>query len=103
MIRSRLLFIFLFMAYLGVTPVGAYTCACLIPESAPTQIDLDDIPAQTSLTDTAVTTLLGYLSLTFMLVTAVFITVRREYERRSPFFCLEPTRFCEPPPTPPPA
>ena len=102
MIRSRLLFIFLVLAYLGVTPVGAYTCACIIPQSGSLQIDLDDIADQSSLPDTAVATLLGYLSLNFMLAAAVFLTMRRVYDRRLALLSLEPYRFCEPPPTPPP-
>ncbi|MAU00308.1 MAG: hypothetical protein CL608_24470 [Anaerolineaceae bacterium] len=103
MIRSRLIFITLFLAYLGLTPAGVYTCACLIPaQSAPHQIDLDEISEQASVVNTAVTTLLNFLSLTFLVAVAFMFAGRRSFRRLFAFLWLEPYRFCQPPPTPPP-
>ena len=103
MIRSRLIFVALFLAYLGVTPAGVYTCACLIPvEPTLHQLDLDEISEQSSVVSTAVATLLNFFSLTFMMVTVFLLVGRRFFSRRFAFFWLEPYRFCEPPPTPPP-
>ncbi|MEZ4590888.1 MAG: hypothetical protein R3D55_07055 [Chloroflexota bacterium] len=103
MIRSRLLFILLFLAYLGVTPAGVYTCACLVTaESVVQQIDFGEISGQVSVTETAVSTLLTFFSLTFATVLAFLLHKRQE---RRCCFWVEwhlPVLFFEPPPTPPP-
>lgn len=103
MIRSRLIFIILFLAYLGMTPAGVYTCACLIPvEPALHQVDLDEFSEQSSVVNTAVTTMLIFFSLTFI-VAAAFLFVGRHFSgRHFSHLWLEPYQFCEPPPTPPP-
>ncbi|MCB9009999.1 MAG: hypothetical protein H6656_21950 [Ardenticatenaceae bacterium] len=105
MIRSRLLFISLLLAYLGVTPAGVYTCACLMPaDPAPEQLNLEDIANQpTNRVDTAVAAVLSYLTISFMLAAAFLFFARRAYCTGCPIFWLEPYRFCLPPPTPPPA
>lgn len=103
MIRSRLIFVILFLAYLGLTPAGVYTCACLLPaQPALHQIDLGEISEQPSVVNTAVSTVLNFLSLTFMAVTAFVLAGRRTFHRHFALLWLEPYRFCEPPPTPPP-
>ncbi len=104
MIRSRLIFITLFLAYLGVTPAGMYTCACLIPEqSALEQVNIDEISEHSSLPNTtAVVTLLSYFSLTFIVAAALILARRWKYRRHHEFLWLEPYRFYQPPPTPPP-
>ena len=104
MIRSRLIFITLLLAYLGVTPAGMYTCACLIPvQPALEQVHLGEVSEQSSFPNTtAVATLLSFFSLTFMMA-ATFILARRwKYRRCYEYLWLEPKWFCEPPPTPPP-
>jgi hypothetical protein len=103
MIRSRLIFVILILAYLGITPAGVYTCACLIP-AEPTlhQMELDEISEQSSLVNTAVSTLLNYLSLTFMVAAAFVLAGQRSFRCLFALSWLEPYRFCEPPPTPPP-
>lgn len=103
MIRSRLIFITLFLAYLGVTPAGMYTCACLIPvQPALEHVNLDGISEQAALPNpTAVVTLLSYFSLTFIVAAALLLAGRWKC-RRYEFLWLEPYRFYQPPPTPPP-
>ena len=103
MIRSRLIFILLFLAYLGVTPAGVYTCACLVlAEPIVQQINLDEISEQGSVMETAVASLLAFFSLSFATAGVFFLTIRQEQNRRLLFAWLTPTLFCEPPPTPPP-
>lgn len=103
MIRSRLIFISLFLAYLGVTPAGVYTCACLMPaEPVLHQMDLDEVSEQASSVHTAVATLLSFLSLTFAMAAAFVLVGRRTFQRHFALLWLEPYRFCEPPPTLPP-
>lgn len=103
MIRSRLVFVLLFLAYLGVTPAGVYTCACLIPAGAALhQVDLDEISEQAPVVKTAVSTMLTFLSLTFMVTVAFVLAGRRTFRRLFALPWLEPYRFCQPPPTPPP-
>jgi hypothetical protein len=103
MVRSRLLFIILLLAYLGVTPVGVYTCACLMPEQPNLfQVDLDDISKQTSSPNTAVASLISFFSIAYMLAAALLLTARRSCHFQRALLWLEPNQFCEPPPTPPP-
>lgn len=59
MIRSRLLFLALLLAYLGMTLIGLYTCACLIPPQAAQQANFDDYVEDVPLTNTAAATLPG--------------------------------------------
>jgi hypothetical protein len=103
MIRSRLIFVILLLGYLGLTPAGVYTCACLIPaQPVLHQMDLDEISEQHSVVNTAVTTMLNFLSFTFLVSAASLLIGRRTFHRHFALLWLEPYRFCEPPPTPPP-
>ena len=104
MVRSRLLFTILFLAYLGVTPVGVYTCACFMPAQAElAQVELGDVSEQpSSLNSTAVATLLSYFSMAYLVAAALLFLARRSFDYYYAFFWLEPYRFCQPPPTPPP-
>lgn len=104
MIRSRLLFLLLLLAYLGVTPAGVYTCACILSsESASAaQPGWGDFSEQTPLNDTAVASFLTYFSLTFLMAAVLSLGLRFKFH----FICLpawqQPDEFTEPPPTPPP-
>lgn len=103
MIRSRLIFVVLFLAYLGMTPVGVYTCACLMPtQPVLHQVDLDEISAQSSAFDTAVATLSSFFSLSFLVAAVFFLVKHQLFSFRFLLLWLEPYRFYEPPPTPPP-
>ncbi|MEZ4595070.1 MAG: hypothetical protein R3D55_28600 [Chloroflexota bacterium] len=103
MIRSRFLFILLFLAYLGVTPAGVYTCACLVTaEPIGQQIDFGEISEQVSVTETAVATLLSFFSLSFAMVLAFMLHKRQELRCCFLFEWHPPVLFSEPPPTPPP-
>ena len=103
MIRSRLIFILLFLAYLGVTPAGVYTCACLVPaQTTAGQVNLDEISEHASVTDTAVGSLLSFFSLTFLTIGVLLVLVRRKCFYQGSLRWLEPSLFSEPPPTPPP-
>ncbi|MCA9897368.1 MAG: hypothetical protein H6654_05260 [Ardenticatenaceae bacterium] len=103
MIRSRLIFVLLFLAYLGVTPAGVYTCACLVAaESVGQQGSLDEMSVQVVAADTAVATLLIFFSLNFVIAGVALLKKRQQPNRRLTVFWLPLTLFCEPPPTPPP-
>jgi hypothetical protein len=103
MIRSRLLFVLLFLAYLGVTPAGVYTCACLLPAQTPLQaVEIDEISVQTAAKETAVANIINYFSLTFLGAAIFMLVNRRKFDHRRPLLLLNPSLFFDPPPTPPP-
>ncbi|MBK8901035.1 MAG: hypothetical protein IPM53_07625 [Anaerolineaceae bacterium] len=104
MIRSRFLFLLLLLAYVGLTPAGIYTCACFVPGEPVLQEQdaLDHPTGQVSSGHTAVSTLLTYLSLSFL--TAAGLSLVTWYSccraRVRPFH--QPAEFVDPPLTPPP-
>ena len=106
MIRSRLLFLGLLLAYLCLSPVGVYTCVCFVPDEAVESLhaDWEGISEQTFLpnVDTAVSNLLAYFSLSFLTISIL----RQMAQFHSIGTCLSivklPVEFIDPPPTPPP-
>ncbi|WP_420627658.1 hypothetical protein [Candidatus Leptofilum sp.] len=103
MVRSRLIFVFLILAYLGVTPAGVYTCACLVPaQPVMQQVVVDGLPEQSSVSDTAVATLITFFSLAFLVTVAFLLAAHRCGFRRWQSQWHLPLLFSEPPPTPPP-
>ncbi|MCA9918930.1 MAG: hypothetical protein KC445_13305 [Anaerolineales bacterium] len=103
MIRSRLLLIILFVAYLGVTPAGVYTCACLYTtHSDVQQVDVGEFSGRASVADTAVTSLLSYISLSFLTAVVFVLSVRYGCCKMDPPPWRKPNLFSEPPPTPSP-
>lgn len=104
MIRSRFLFLLLLLIHVGLTPAGIYTCACLVPGesgmAAPTELGqlADQVPAG----DTAVTTLLSFLALSFLMAGPLFMVTWFRHTRANLRPYRPPSEFILPPPTPPP-
>lgn len=103
MIRSRFLLILLLLTYLGMTPAGMATCACIIPGQPVMQQDgLGSVSEPSVVLETAVASLLSYFSLSIMIGALFLLTVSREYGHVGQFGWHRPYLFSEPPPTPPP-
>ena len=103
MIRSRLLFLILLLAYLGMTPAGVYTCACLIPsQAALEQASFDAYVEDVPLTNTATDIMLGFMALSFILFGGLYLAANFNISQRLLYVCQEPHEFKHPPPTPPP-
>ncbi|WP_420643274.1 hypothetical protein [Candidatus Leptofilum sp.] len=104
MLRSRLIFVVLFLAYLGVTPAGVYTCVCLVPvQPAPQQaMTVDEMPQQFDITNAVVVTLVNYFSLAFLVTAAFLLAASRSSFYPWRLHWQQPLLFSEPPPTPPP-
>lgn len=103
MIRSRLIFVLLFLAYLGVTPAGVYTCVCLVPaQPVLQQVSLDEHAGSGLAENTAVSALLSFFSLSFAMMLAFLLDKRPELGCCFLFEWRTPSLFSEPPPTPPP-
>ena len=79
MIRSRLLFLFLLLANLGVSPMGVYACACLVP-SQPADIfaeaEWDHHLEESLLPDTAVTAIIGFLTSSILITAILSVFIR---------------------------
>lgn len=104
MIRSRLFLLLLLLIYLGVTPAGVFTCICFAPNQAfvPLQVGLDDLSEPTTVTHTAVSAILNYFSVSFLLAVAFSLRSRFRFSHTYLLQWLEPFEFKLPPPTPPP-
>jgi hypothetical protein len=103
MIRSRFLLILLLLAYLGMTPAGMATCACIIPGQPVVQQGvLGSVSEPSVALETAVSALLSYFSLSIMIGALFLLAVSRKYDHVGQFGWNRPYLFSEPPPTPPP-
>jgi hypothetical protein len=103
MVRSRFLFLLL-LAYVSLTPVGVYTCACFVPgePALPAPETLAQFSEQAPGGHTAVCTLLAYFSLTFLATAVVNLVTPWQKCRFCLRPCQEPAEFVLSPPTPPP-
>ncbi len=105
MIRSRLLYLFLLLVHLGITPAGMYTCACFIPnQPILDQDNLNDIPqqSQSMKPDVVVDAIASFLALSFSFFVTLAVAKRSTICLAFNVFWFRPYEFKIPPPTPPP-